>query len=380
MLLSLAYVGMNLPYFIMAPLTGYIIDHFDKRKLMIAADLGQVICMSLMLLYDYDKGHPISALILLIFCSKTLVNCFETIATFQLIPSLVPAHSLSDANTWFLTSQRFVQIIGPLLGGILFGLLGIRVCIMINILSFFATLYFVYRLKNLNLIINTNDVEEPYPISLKAIYTDFIQSVDYIRRSKLFRSFVCLMFMWNLSPLCPNSPSLVYYFNEYSGFTSSKYGIVAALIGTVSILGFMISRTLYFKFSFFKTFVGSSLWQAIFASVAVLSIPFPSALALIFAISRAGGAILSIGTFLLRQTQIPKHRSGGINASLRMFFMFAAPLSGLLQGFIIQAYGIRFSLIFGAICLWFTVFLAQNVGRAYQEVRTLEQPPGKAAA
>jgi hypothetical protein len=73
-----------------------------------------------------------------------------------------------------------------------------------------------------------------------------------------------------------------------------------------------------------------------------------------------------MGTFVLRQTQIPKAKLGGVNACIRMFFMSAAPLSALLQAFLIDHFGVWVSLVIGAACLWGALWYARAVGLAFR--------------
>ena len=74
-----------------------------------------------------------------------------------------------------------------------------------------------------------------------------------------------------------------------------------------------------------------------------------------------------MGTFLIRQTEIPLVLMGGINAYLRMFFMSAVPLSAFLQGVFISRFGIIPSFIFGGVFLWVTAYFATQVAPSYQK-------------
>ncbi len=90
-------------------------------------------------------------------------------------------------------------------------------------------------------------------------------------------------------------------------------------------------------------------------------------LAVVLGVSRMGSSLLTMGTFLLRQTKIPHNRTGGVNSCIRMFFMSSAPLSALLQAFLIQHFGVGTSLVVGAIFLWTTVWFAKSVALAWVE-------------
>ena len=83
------------------------------------------------------------------------------------------------------------------------------------------------------------------------------------------------------------------------------------------------------------------------------------------AVSKFGSSILSMGTFYLRQTHIPRKQVGGVNACLRMMFMSATPISCLVQPHVVEHLGALTSFILGAICLWALVWYSNRVARAY---------------
>ena len=111
------------------------------------------------------------------------------------------------------------------------GFSGITLCILINLMSFAATLYFVFRMKNLNALIKGERLGESNPpFTVAGIMENFSCSLRFIWHSPLFKPFIGFMFLWNLSALVPSSPTLTYYFTELKHFSSAEYGIVMSLI------------------------------------------------------------------------------------------------------------------------------------------------------
>ncbi len=366
--LAAANIALTLPYFLMAPMTGYTVDHFDKRKIMILSDLGQVVAMIFLLGYEMWQGQALWPILVAVFFAKTLMILFETVTTFQLVPAMVEPGDLSSANMYFLSSHRIIQVIGPLIGGFLLAGLGMRSCIIANIVSFGATLFFTYKLSHLNELIEgePDDAKENVSLSLRHMATDFKESLRYVWNSPLFRPFVCLMFLWNLSSLIPNTPTLTYYFTEAFHFGPERYGAVLSFIGVLGVIGYFHAAQVYKNASFARTFSRSAVWQATFATGAILFMPMPLMLAALFGVSRMMTSVLTLGTFLLRQTEVPRTQIGAVNASIRMFFMSAAPISAVLQAFLIKHYGVSSSLVLGAVCMWGTAWYAQKVSYAFE--------------
>ncbi|MFM8315569.1 MAG: MFS transporter [Deltaproteobacteria bacterium] len=380
MVLSLANLALTLPFFLMAPFTGFTVDNFDKRKVMLASDLGQILCLLALLVFEHYQTSQFWPVFCVIFFAKTLMITFETVATFQLIPALVKDNDLNEANSWFLSSQRLIQILGPLIAGILMSTSGIRACVWTNIFSFLATLFFVLKMKNLNEIIS-GEIHTQYKrkMTVGGVIDSFLDSLKYVWESPLFRPFILMMFVWNMSALVPNTPSVIYYFTVEKNLSSSEYGTVASAFGLVGVVGFLLSGKLYQKYFFYRPFVFGSIFFALTGSLSLLFFNQPYILAALFALSRIGSSVVTMGTFLLRQTNIPKSKMGGINAALRMFFMSSAPLAALLQGFLIKQFNVKLSFVVGAFFLWVTVWLSKRVAVAYLAVGTKKSVHYKAA-
>ncbi|NBX93921.1 MAG: MFS transporter [Proteobacteria bacterium] len=365
--LSAATVALNLPFFLMAPFTGYLVDNFNKRKILLYSDVGQVICLALLLLYEFFSAQALWPMLVTVFAAKTLMIFFETVATFQLVPSLVSRSDLSEANAWFLSAQRFIQIVGPLLAGIMMTVAGINSCIILNIISFSATLYFVLKMKNLNQLLGEEHSKGHWrTITLGDIASNFTGSFRFIWNSPIFKPFVAMMFLWNLSSINPNHPTVTHYFTILKKFSPEQYGMILSLLGGLGIVGFVLSGSLYRKAGFLKTFAGGGLWLSIFATTSLFFFDEPILLGISLAISKMGSSVLSMGTFYLRQTHIPRSRMGGVNACLRMLFMSATPISCWIQPYLVEGLGSFSSFVFGALCLWATAGFAIQVAKKYR--------------
>lgn len=365
--LSAATIALHLPFFLMAPFTGYLVDNFNKRNILLYSDVGQVLCLALLFVYEFFSAQALWPLLLAVFFAKSLMIVFETVATFQLIPSLVNSQSLEKANAWFLSSQRLIQILGPLIAGVLMASMGISSCIGFNILSFGATLYFVLKMKNLNQLLGEEKSQGSWrDIKLGDIASNFTSSIQFIWSSPIFKPFVIMMFLWNLSSINPNHPTITHYFTILKHFDPRAFGGVVSLIGGFGILGFLASGFFYKRFGFSRAFVGGSVWLACLSGCSLLFFNQPILLAIVLSVSKMGSSFLSMGTFYLRQTHIPRNKMGGVNSCLRMLFMSATPISCFIQPVLVEHLGSLTSFLFGVICLVATSYYSWIVARSYQ--------------
>lgn len=373
--LSLVSIALQLPYFVMAPITGYMVDNYDNRKLMIATDLSQMALLGLLLISDVTSMTSLWPILIAIFACKTLAIMFETVSTFHLVPTLVKGEDLSEANSWFFSTLRLMEIMGPLIGGLLVTAFGFRASILINILSFTATLFFVFRMKELSALLRhehslSGSSRRP---SLYKVASNFGRSVKFVWKSPVFRSLVIMMFFWNLSSLTPTSTTVTYFFNGAHHFSPADYGAVMSIFGLFSIVGFVASSSIYRQMSFSKALSLAVVWQASFGTLAVVFSSFPLLFVLFLSIARAGSAVMAMGTFLVRQTDVPRHQSGSVNSALRMLFMSSAPISSGVQGNLIHSFGYLSSLLFGTVALWLTAYFGRKTAAAFSEAPAPER-------
>jgi predicted MFS family arabinose efflux permease len=368
--LSLLMVALYLPHFLMAPVTGYLSDRAHKRHSLLLADFGQIAVLLLLSLYVLSEKPSLWPVLVAVFLVKSLMLTFENISQFQLIPALVGDDSLAAGNTWFLSLHRVIQIIGPLLGGMLLHFWGVQSCIWLNILSFSATLYFTWSFRDLDAVLGTGPVPQGHRSSTEQVVHNFKESLRFIWKSPVFHPFILLMFLWNLSSLTLNSPSLTYYFTVTQQFSAAQYGFVMSGFGIIGIIGFVLSPELYGRRPFAQVFHRSALFQAVFGTLSVLPLGFPVLVGALFGVSRAGSSVLSMGSYFIRQTRVPKKQNGSVNASLRMFFMAAAPASSLLQGWLIETYSVHASLAVGTLCLWGTWWYSRQLGLELEREET----------
>lgn len=119
------------PSVIMGPFTGVLADRFDRRKIMIAMDTARaIIAVSLGYLVMRNQA-PLWTLYLgtglLAVCSAMY---FPTGAA--MFPNLVPDSQLLKANSLNSLLNSLAMIIGPVVGGILFGLVGTEGAFALN--------------------------------------------------------------------------------------------------------------------------------------------------------------------------------------------------------------------------------------------------------
>jgi MFS family permease len=99
-----------------APFAGWLGDHYDRRVVMIAADLAAAVVSTAMAL----TGQP-EALVVLLGLSAVAQSPFEP-ASAAAMPNLVAPVDVPRANSLVAATGSAGYLVGPLLGGVVLGL------------------------------------------------------------------------------------------------------------------------------------------------------------------------------------------------------------------------------------------------------------------
>jgi MFS family permease len=119
-LLGLVGLSLFLPALLLVLVTGLVADRFNRRAIL-AICLGiEFVCACLLLFLTRGEHAvwPIFVVLVMLGTSRA----FMSPAASSLAPNLVPPEALSNAVTLNATAWQFAAILGPVLGGLLYGL------------------------------------------------------------------------------------------------------------------------------------------------------------------------------------------------------------------------------------------------------------------
>ncbi|MBK9125044.1 MAG: MFS transporter [Chloroflexi bacterium] len=126
-----------LPSIFAANIGGVLADRWDRRKLMLVADLGQAAC-TLLLLFSFATGSfQLWHLYALVFVSQ-LLGSIQHPAFAASITMLVPDDKRDRANALTQLSSPAAGIIAPIIAGLLYGSIGVIGTIAIDLFTFIA--------------------------------------------------------------------------------------------------------------------------------------------------------------------------------------------------------------------------------------------------
>ncbi|MFN8446912.1 MAG: MFS transporter [Caldilineaceae bacterium] len=140
---SYLFLARLLPLFFFSPWTGTLADRFNRKRLMMIADLLRAVTVLCYILVQWTGN--ISLLYLLTVVQFALSALFQP-AHAALIPNIVDGEDLVTANALDGFTWSSMLAFGSLLGGIATTLFGITACFVIDAASFLWSAFFISRI------------------------------------------------------------------------------------------------------------------------------------------------------------------------------------------------------------------------------------------
>ncbi|MET4081111.1 MFS family permease [Pedobacter sp. UYP30] len=153
--LSLGLVGLceAIPAIGIALYGGYVADKTEKRGLLIKVFCGVFLCSLVMLLatsnymHQYILGSYVVPIMYTMVFGIGIARGFFSPATFSIMAQIVPRELYPNATTWNSSSWQFASIIGPAVGGLIYGFYGITTTYFVIIFFIAVALGCIFFLK-----------------------------------------------------------------------------------------------------------------------------------------------------------------------------------------------------------------------------------------
>jgi MFS family permease len=109
------------PALLLVLVTGTISDRYNRRVVIVICQLVEAAVMATLLILTATGSIGIGAIFLLLVLFG-IARAFLNPAAQSLIPNLVPSEDLASAIAWSSSSWQVANILGPVAGGLLYGI------------------------------------------------------------------------------------------------------------------------------------------------------------------------------------------------------------------------------------------------------------------
>lgn len=229
-LLSLVVTFQTLPQMIFSLFIGPLIDKVSKKKILIFTQSSFAMLAAILGVLTLTKRVEYWH-VLVIATIFGFLNTIDMPARQSYMVELVEKDDLMNAVALNSSIFNLARIIGPAIGGILIGLVGIGVCFLLNAISYIAVIAQLFKIStvNLNHDMQINNL-------LKGLFKDVVEGLKYIFAKERIKVTVALLSI--LSIFCMNFSVLIPVFSQdFLKLNSQGFGMLMAAMGAGALIG-----------------------------------------------------------------------------------------------------------------------------------------------
>lgn len=232
----------TIPYVLFAPIAGRLSDNVNKKKIMVYLDFfcfAIIGCYAFVLLSGKDNELIVAIVMFMLSVCSTLYGP----ATVSSIPQIVEKDKLTSANGIINQVGSIVNFVGPIFAGIFYGILGIKIIVIINAISFFISAIMELFLdipdvcKHEDIQYNKNNKLLSIEF-IKQSFLDMKNTFIYLKKEKKIILGIIVSYAFCNIFLVPIISIIAPYFiNILLGLSSKVYGMVEGVCVLGMIFG-----------------------------------------------------------------------------------------------------------------------------------------------
>lgn len=363
----------TIPTILLSPLGGILADRADRRNIMVALDAltGVSVLCAALFLSESNAIAVISTLLIIL----SILGAFETPTVQACIPTMLQGDNIMKGNAVVNQVASLSYLIAPMLGGVLYAMLGLKPVMYASVVCFFITALFECFIKlSYQRIQNQGSM-------LWIVKQDFLSSMRYISKEQTSISKMLLLTAFSrffvMGITIVGLPFLV---RTVLGFNPKYYGAAESALAVATILGSIAAGILAEKLKIHKLSVLlASMGIFIIPAGIVFILPVNAIIkygvtVVSFCGMQAVISIFSIFAVSLIQQRTPNHLIGKVMAYTSTVTLCVQPIGQIVYGFLFDRFysAIYFVLIPTGIIVCIVGLSAmsffKNMERKQQEV------------
>lgn len=218
---------------LLSPIGGALADRFNRKSIMVALDLANGL-FSLLLLAAFLLNQSALVIIAIAMILFGFVGAMDTPVITAIIPSIASGDKLESANGILQGVQSLSGIVAPVLGGLLYAMIGMENILIITTAAFFLT-----ALLETRILVPKNKSDYSGNI-IRVLISDLKEGFHYTLQHSFIRKtmFISVGLNFALTPLF--IVGVPYILRITMNLNTSLYGIGVGVIEFATILGALI--------------------------------------------------------------------------------------------------------------------------------------------
>ena len=327
----------TIPTILLSPLGGILADRADRQNIMVALDAltGVSVLCAALFLSESNAIAVISTLLIIL----SVLGAFETPTVQACIPTMLQGDNIMKGNAVVNQVASLSYLIAPMLGGVLYAMLGLKPVMYASVVCFFITALFECFIKlSYQRIQNQGGV-------LQIVKQDFLSSMQYISKEQTSISKMLLLTAFSrffvMGITIVGLPFLV---RTVLGFNAKYYGAAESVLAVATILGSIAAGILAEKLKIHKLSVLlATLGIFIIPAGIVFLLPVNAIIkygvtVVSFCGMQAVISIFSIFAVSLIQQRTPNHLIGKVMAYTSTVTLCVQPIGQVVYGFLFDRF------------------------------------------
>ncbi|MEV5998292.1 MFS transporter [Streptomyces griseomycini] len=353
---------LTLPWLLVALHIGVLVDRFDRRRLLWAANGMRLASMGWLTVSAVNGGLTLVQL----FTAGGILGVADVLASTSasaLVPAAVPEAGRERANAWMVGAETVGQeFAGPFVGGLL---LAAGTGIALGLISASYALAALTLLLLVGRFRADGRAPDAAPVSVNGRIAEglrFLWRDDVLRTLSLVVA--VLAAAWGawvaLMPL---------YAKRAMELEPQQYGLVVGALGVGGLVGAVavtwVNRLLGARWAMFADLVGTTAMVVLPALTANTWAVTAGAF-----LGGMGSTLWTVNTRTIIQRKVPDEMLGRYSAATRLFNFGAMPLGAALVGLLAELGGMRLAFAVFAVATAVTpVLFLKNITRSAVESR-----------
>ncbi|NPA47363.1 MAG: MFS transporter [Thermococci archaeon] len=333
-MMTLFVLAEIIPSVIVMPFAGVVGDRYNRKWLMAGFDIIRGVLLFGVIAFNFLGIYQLLAVQVVM----AVLGSFFSAGTGAMFPDLVDRELLEKANSTVSSLTIVARLAGPALGGLIYGIGGIKLAMLINAVSFFGSglfeMFIKYEWK-------AKPIED-----IGQVFSDIKEGVRFIFRHHYLKTLMTFAIFMGVFGAPFGAVLLPYAMREVLRFTSFQFGLMESFFMGGALLGNVIIAVKFGKragkFMFRAMFVNGLVMVVFIWLISPASgLDRNGAFTVLMAVSILMGiaeAFIDIPIQSKIQRAVPSEVRGRVFSALGILTRIATPIGLVVVGPLLSHY------------------------------------------
>lgn len=333
-----------IPTILLSPFGGILADRANRRNIMVMLDFisGVAVLISVFAMWNSPSVLSITALMLVL----SVLGAFESPTVQACVPQMQTGDNIIKANAVVSQVAAVAGVVAPIIGSILYTVLGLKLVMIISVFCFLLTAAFECFIK-LEYIKRT----EKEGI-VKLIKSDFKVSMRFIVKEQpgIFKLLilVAVVSFFVMGVVLVGMPYIV---RNVLGLSAGYYGVAESACGIAAIIGSIVAGMLITKLKMRKLYLILIIFGIALAPMGIIfllpvgAIAKYSVVLICVCVGQLLSCVFSVFALSAIQQKTPNEMLGKTMAYISTITMCIQPLGQMLYGVLFDRFDTQIYLI-----------------------------------